>query len=197
MKALGIILLLLVPLLAPKLAFADEEQDRETLKNYLSIFEEALNNNEIEKIIPFLDENVVITFVNAEVVTGISEVIEYHKKTLGGSNAILKDYSTKASVSAPARFYQNTVIANGITKDSYTFVNGDVIEMESTWSVTLAKDQTNNKWKIVQLHFSTNAFDNPIMQAINNKLTLVGVICAVLGLFLGLLVGRFRKKHAS
>ena len=191
------ILLFLFSIIITNLAFADEEQDRETLKNYLSTFESALNNNEINKIIPLLAEEVVITFVNAETVRGVPEVIKYHEKTLGSSSALLKDYSTKATISAPARFYQNIAIATGTALDTYTLANGDVIEMETIWSVTLSKDETQNKWKIAQLHFSANPFDNPVMQAINNKLLLVGVICAVVGLILGLLIGRLRKKHIA
>ena len=197
MKIFGNILFFLFSIITVNLALADEEQDRETLKTYLSTFESALNNNGIDKIVPLLKEDIVVTFVNAEVARGVPEVIEYHEKTLGSSNALLKGYSTKATISAPARFYQNTAIATGTALDTYTLANGDVIKMGTIWSVTLAKDETTSEWKIAQLHFSANPFDNPVMQAINNKLIIIGVICALIGLFLGLLIGRFRKKNAS
>ena len=197
MKIFGNILLFLFSIITTNLAFADEAQDRETLKTYLSTFESALNNNEIDKIVPLLDKDVVITFVNAEVARGVPEIIKYHEKTLGSSNALLKNYSTKAAISAPARFYQNTAISTGTARDTYSLANGDVIEMGTIWSVTLAKDETDSEWKIAQLHFSANPFDNPVMQAINNKLILIALICAVIGLFLGFLIGRLRKKNVS
>lgn len=193
MKIVTITLFLFFSIGISSLVNANEE-DRNVFKSYLSTFEKALNNNDIEQILPLMKEDVVVVFVNAEVVTGTAEVKKYHEKILGNSNALLKAYSTKASVSAPARFIGNTAVAHGTALDTYTLANGDVIEMETIWNVALTKDVISNEWKIVQLHFSANPFNNPVMKAINDKIVFVGLFCAIIGLLLGLVIGRFRKK---
>lgn len=202
MKNLSIILFLLLSISVSNIVNANtvnadkdnREQDSKVLKSYLSTFEQALNNNDIKQIIPLLKDDVVIVFVNAEVATGITEVVAYHEKVLGNSNALLKTYSTKAVSSGPARFSNNTAIAHGTALDTYTLANNDVIEMQTVWNVTLVKDDVSNEWKIAQLHFSANPFSNSVMDAIEGKIILVGSICGIIGLLLGLLIRRFRKK---
>ena len=169
-------------------------EDRKELLSYLTIIEQALNGGGIENIVPLLREDVVVTFINAEVSRGIPAVLEYHGKVLGSSNALLSSYTTKAKVSKPARFFGDIALVDGTTVDTYSFPTGDVVEMDAVWSVTLFKE--DNVWKIAQLNFSANPFSNPILAGIESRIVTFSVVGLIVGLVIGLLIGRLRKKSA-
>lgn len=189
--------LLLLLIFQTGVSLSDEDnraEDRTALLSYLKITEQALNEGAIENIVPLLREDVVVTFINAEVSRGIPAVLEYHGKVIGSSNALLSSYATKAQVSKPARFFGDTAVVDGTTVDTYRFPTGDVVKMNTVWSVTLFKE--DNVWKIAQLNFSANPFSNPILAKIESKIIIFTVASLITGLIIGLLIGRFKKKNA-
>ncbi|MCP4876605.1 MAG: nuclear transport factor 2 family protein [Gammaproteobacteria bacterium] len=179
----------------PALAGEDaHSEDREQFREYLSTIEAALNEGAIDKISPLLRDDVVVTFVNAEVTRGIPAIRDYYNKLLGASSALLSDYKTKAEVSAPARFFGNIAIADGTSIDTYTFPTGNTMEMPTKWNVTLVRE--NDVWKVAQLNFSANPFDNPVLGDIKNRLVTFCIAALALGLVIGGVIGRFTGKRA-
>lgn len=168
--------------------------DRELFLQYLATVEAALNEGDIDKVKPLLRDDVVVTFVNAEVTRGVDAIGEYYDKVLSGSNALLSDYQTRAEVSAPARFFGNTAIADGTSIDTYTFPTGDTMEMDTKWNVTLVRE--DDVWKVAQLNFSVNPFDNPILGAVQGQLVTFSVVALIIGLVIGVVGGRISKKRA-
>ena len=80
---------------------ADDNRDAEraALRDKLSFIESALNDKAFDEVVPLLDENAVVVFLNGEVTRGIDQARDYFDKTLGSSNPILSDYTTKAAAS--------------------------------------------------------------------------------------------------
>lgn len=188
------IALLALPGSAQALADADRDAERAALRNILGSIETALNDKAFDQVLPLLDENAVIVFLNGEVTRGIDQVKAYFDKTLGNSSPILSDYTTKATVGAPARFIGDIAIADGSTQDTFVFANGSDMVVDSRWTVTLRKQ--GGAWKILQLQFSSNLFNNPLVNAAKNNLLMFTTVAAVAGIAIGFLMGRRRKVNA-
>jgi ketosteroid isomerase-like protein len=175
---------------------AEESLDveREQLLKKLKLVETALNEKDFNRLTPLLASDVVVVFLNGEVTRGASQVRGYFEKVLGGGQAILKDYTTQATIGAPARFIGDVVIADGKAKDVFTFPDGSEMKVDTLWTVTLAKREGD--WKVLQLHFSSNFFDNPMVAAIERKLIIVAVIGLLIGVIAGYLLKRRRVVNA-
>ena len=169
-------------------------EDRKLFLNYLATIEAALNEGAIDKVTPLMRDDVVVTFVNAEVTRGLDEISAYYNKVLGGSNALLSGYETRAEVSAPARFFGDTAIADGTSIDTYSFPTGDSMQMDTKWNAILVRE--DGSWKVAQLNFSANPFNNPILGAARDQLVTFSVIALVVGLIIGIVGGRISKKSA-
>lgn len=174
------------------LASADESVDaeREQLLEMLKLVETALNEKDFNRLLPLLEQDAVVVFLNGEVARGKDQVREFFEKVLGGSSAILEDYNTQAKVSAPARFVGDLAIADGTTKETFIFANGSEMEVDTLWTVTLVKD--DGGWKVLQLHFSSHFFDNPMVAAVERKLFLFTGIALLIGFVIGYFVKRRR-----
>ncbi len=195
----SLLLVLGLMFLAPINVFAEEmqdshEQDRAYLFNMLTLVEAAVNKQELDSILSVLDENVVVIYQDAAVIRGVDQMKAYYQKMLGDNNPILKSYTTTAKHSVPARFIGDLAIVDGKSKDKVVFINGSEIEIDIVWSVTLQR--AGDGWKVIQLHFSGNMFDNPLIAAAKNNLLMIAVGTGAVGLILGGLLGRRRSKKA-
>ncbi len=172
------------------------EVERAELRALLVVVEDAINRQDIKALEGIMHDDVVVTFLNGEVARGVPAVRNYFEETLGGSAAILTSYKTKASVGNPARFYGNIATADGSTKDQFVFADGSNMSMDTLWTATLVKQEST--WKVVQLHFSTNIFDNALLNAAKQSITLFATIASIIGLVIGLLLGMaIAKRRAS
>ena len=169
-----------------------QDRDRSQLKLMLGNIEQAINDKDVDALSNVMADDVVVTFLNGEVSRGIPEVRAYFEKTLGGQSAILKDYKTSAKENVPARFHGDVAMADGIAQDEFTFADGSTMSVTSHWSTTLVK--YDDQWKVSQLHFSSNIFDNPLVAAAQKHMMTIGAIALVLGLIIGFLIGRKTAK---
>ena len=186
----------LLALSASALALAEQHQDAEraVLQAMLGSIESALNEKSFDRVVPLLDENAVIVFLNGEVTRGIEQARAYFNKTLGQSNPILSDYNTRATVGAPARFIGDIAIADGSTQDTFVFANGSAMVVDTKWTVAL--ERRDDAWKILQLQFSSNLFNNPLVARAKQNILMFTGIAVVAGLAIGFLVGRRRRVNA-
>jgi uncharacterized protein (TIGR02246 family) len=169
-----------------------QDQAHSELKVMLGDIEAAINKKDIDALGNMMSPDVVVTFLNGEVARGVPAVRAYFEKTLGGQSAILKDYRTSAQENAPARLLDNVALADGVANDEFIFADGSEMSVTTHWSTVVVKQ--DGQWKVAQLHFSSNIFDNPLVSAAEKSLAMVGGIALVLGLILGFLVGRKTRK---
>jgi len=198
----SIIIILLFQLLVYSItSFAEESQegdheaDRVALRQMLADIQDGLNQRDFSKIKPHLDDKIIITFLNAELTKGISGAEQYMNKIFEGAGAILKGYSTNATVDQPAIFYGNTAVAAGHTIDSFKFSDGLGIDLNTRWSTTVVKE--GEKWKIIALHFSANIFNNPFLAQARNSNLYFGIAGLVLGLLVILVVAKLKRKKTN
>jgi len=164
----------------------NHQTERAELRALLVTIENAINQQDIKTLESVMHDDVVVAFLNGEVAHGIPAVRSYFEEKLGGSNAFLKGYKTKASVDNPVKFYGDIVTADGSTKDDFVFADGSTMSVDTLWTTTLVKQE--NRWKVVQLHFSTNIFDNALLNAAKQNIVLIAVIALITGLIIGLLL---------
>lgn len=165
----------------------DHEAERAKLRALLAEVENAINRQDIIALEAVMHDDVVVTFLNSEVARGIPAVRNYFEVKLGGAEAILKSYKTKANVVNQAKFYRDIAIVDGSTKDEFVFAHGSTMLLDTLWTASLVKQENN--WKIVQLHFSSNIFDNALLNAAKQSITLFVTIAFVFGLIIGLVLG--------
>ena len=167
--------------------------DRQQLLTLLNEVENAINNKDIDQIKKNIHPNAFITFQDSNVAHGIEDIQVYFKEKVGGSTAILKSFSTKAFVDAPAEFYGDTATAFGHTIDQFEFATGNAFELQSQWSAALYKQ--NGQWLLTSLHFSANMFDNPLLNTAKDKLILFTLIAFFIGLFLMFFLAKYWFKR--
>lgn len=167
-------------------------EDRKALRTILADMIVALNAHSFEKASKHLDPKGVITYYNAEVTVGHEQGKKYFDRMLNEAKGIVKEYSLKGDVSAPAIFHGNTAIAYGVTKEEFKLAEGLEFTLNGNWTATMNKQQGN--WKIINLHFSSNLFDNPILNIAERLQWIIGIISFIVGLVLMFLFIKFVRK---
>jgi len=184
--------------IAPVASLAQDDPhaaDRESLLVILGGIEDALNARDMQGALKHLDDNVIITYHDATVTQGPDAAMAYYNRMMEGSAAIVTEFNTVASVGAPAVFHGDTATAFGTTTDKYVLTAGLEIDLDANWSMTARKN--DGEWKVIALHFSTDLFDNQLLNSANkmNKMMAVGGV--VVGMLLMLIIGRVRRKSAN
>lgn len=168
------------------------EGDRQLLRGILADVEKSLNNKDFSLVLKHLHPDAVVTYYNAEVTRNHAEAEAYFQRMIVDTNAVVKEFTTVASIGAPALFYGNTAVAWGTTAETYTLATGLEFRLDGNWTVTLQK--TDDQWKIIALHFSTNLFDNPLLNNAKRFSWIVGVVAFLSGLLVMFVIGRFFRK---
>jgi len=173
----------------------DREEDRAALRAILKDFEESINKQDTSILLKHVAPNIIVTFYDATVITNIDEFNAYYEKMMNGPLKIVKNLKTTYTNSAPAIFYGDTAIGYGKTVDNFELVRGLNFTLDGNWSATVVK--IDNQWKVVTIHFSSNLFDNAILNNVKrvNKLYALGGFIA--GVILLLIIGWMRKKKSA
>lgn len=164
------------------------DKERSALKGLLGQIESAINDRDIDKLTSVMHRDVMVTFLNGEVARGIPAVRAYFDRMLGSDSAILKQYRTKAKESEPAIIIGNVAMAYGKSKDEFVFADDSVMMFDSLWSTSLMRE--DGQWRVRQLHFSANVFDNPILAAVEKSILISSIVSLIIGLGIGALLTR-------
>ena len=170
------------------------EKDRQAMRTILTDIEKALNAQDFDAALKHIHKDAVITYYNAEVTKGHKEASAYYERMIKGASAVVKEFSTKGDVSAPAVIHGNTAVAYGTTVENYKLAAGMEFTLNGRWSATLLKSA--GQWKIVALHFSSNLFDNPLLNNAGRTTWIAGVFAFIIGALLMFVFVRLRSKKA-
>lgn len=153
---------------------------------------EAMGRGDIEKQLSYLHPNVVVTWHNAEVSRGHEGVREYLTRYLGGSDPFVTKYGVELTVDELSILYGgDTALAWGGGLEHFSLKSGLAFDLQARWSATLVKE--DDRWLIANLHVSDDLFENPLTRAAWRTTYWVGGGALLLGLLLGVLLGRRRK----
>ena len=173
----------------------DHAADRQALLVILGGIEDALNAQDLSSALQYLDDDVIITYQDSTVTQGLEGATEYYNRMMEGAAAIVTEFSTEASVGAPAVFHGDTAVAFGTNTDRYVLARGLEMTLNANWSMTAQKK--DGDWKVIALHFSTDLFDNPLLNASRRMTRIAGVGGVIGGVLLMWVIGRVRRKRAA
>lgn len=158
------------------------------LRALKTTMEKALNKGDIDTIVAHADERVVFTTMNGDVVRGKEGVREYFNKMMTGPDRVVESVTSKFEVDDLSILHgDDMAIAFGDTEDHYVLTDGRVFDVKARWSSTMLL--RGDRWVVASFHYSTNMFDNPILDAQRRYLLMgagaVVLIVAGLAFFLG------------
>lgn len=167
-------------------------EDRQALRVLLEKVEKAIASLDIDSTLSLMQPEIIVTWQNAEISKGHEQVRAYHNRMVKNANPIVKAYSVKATLSAPAVFYGDSAVAWGTTVETYELSDGLKFTLNANWSTTIVKK--DGDWKIAALHFSTNLFDNPLLRKAERLVWIAGLVGLLAGVLAAWLLSRWLRK---
>ena len=143
-------------------------EDRKQLLQIFSEIEKGINEQNVDRMVAQMDQNATVIWLNAEASRSHDEIKAYYRRMVGRGDAILKKYTTTAKVAAPARFFGDIAVADGIMVDDFVPIKRDAFKLNSNWSVTCVK--RDGQWKVVHLHLSANVFNNNLLDEVKQMI---------------------------
>lgn len=169
-------------------------ENRQQLRVLLEGMEAGMNKLDIEALLKLAQPDVIVTWQNAEVSRGHEQVRAYYNRMIKGTTPIVRKLTTSATLGGPAVFYGDTAIAFGTTVDRFELTDGLDFTLNANWSTTIVK--TDGQWRVAALHFSTNLFDNALLNAARRLALYTASAAFLLGMVIMWLVMRKRHKQA-
>lgn len=168
----------------------DELHDQ--LRALKAEMEAAMNSRDIEAILQRVDESVVFSTMNNDVVVGRDGVREYFDEMMTGPDKVVESVETKFVPEALSILHGgDTAVSWGHTEDHYKLASGLELDISARWSGTMIR--RDGRWVVASFHYSTNIFDNPVLSAQRRVLMGGGVVVALVCLALGFFLGRRRR----
>jgi uncharacterized protein (TIGR02246 family) len=168
----------------------------EELRGLRATMERALNERDLDTIVANVTNDVLFTTMNGDVVRGPEEIREYFEKMLSGPDAVVESVTSSFEADDLSLLLEDDVaIAFGYSDDQYVLRNGMDFRVRARWSATMVR--RDERWLIANFHYSTNMFDNPVLDAQRATLIKGSVLVAVVVLLVGFFVGRARGRSAK
>ena len=186
---------LLVVVLIPLTATAQEDPAHNALRTLKATMTKALNDRDLNTIVANVDKDVVFTTMNGDVCHGPEQIRAYFNKMLTGPGHVVKNVKVAFEADALTTLYGGaTGVAYGSSNDHYELVDGETFNIHGRWSCTVVR--SGDRWLIASFHYSANVFDNPILNRFKSLAWQCGVGGAVLGLIIGLVIGRMTGRRS-
>lgn len=178
---------------APAGMTAEQAAAHDALRGLRDRLVKGVNDKNPEAILADLDDGILFTAMNNEVVHGKDEAKAYYTKMLVGSQRIVKDMSLEVEVDDLSILLAdgNAAVAAGNATARFDMMAGEQFQMPLRWTATL--NRTEAGWKLAAIHFSANVFDNPLMGGFQTIAYALAGGLLVIGLLVGWLIGRRRK----
>ena len=169
------------------------EQLHDGLRALKATMEKALNSMDIETVANNVTEDVVFTTMNGDVARGRYGIRKYFESMMKGPNPRVASVRTKFEADDLSHLYGNDVaVSFGSSKDQYTLAGGESFAVDARWSGTMVR--RDGRWLIANFHYSTNMFENPVLQAQRKLLLIGGTTASVISALLAFFVGRARGR---
>jgi uncharacterized protein (TIGR02246 family) len=153
---------------------------------------EAIDKADLDKMMPYMTPDVVITWQDGTVSRGHDGVRAYYNRMMTGPERVVQSFKTTVEVDDLTVLHNgDTGISFGKSVDEFKLTSGLEFKLTGRWSAALVK--TADGWKIASCHMSTNLFDNPLLNAMKRMAYVVGGVTLVVGLIIGFVLGKKRK----
>ena len=180
---------------APAAVASGDEATHQALRAIKQDMEDALNKQDVDRLLSHLHPDVVFSTMNNDVRVGKDAIRAYYAEMMGGPNGVVKKVTAKFDVDSLTRLYGNTGVAYGSSLDHYSLNDGSDLVINGRWTCTLVKE--GDRWLIAAFHYSTNVFDNPLLTKVKNAAMGFGALVAVAALAVGFFLGRRGRRTAT
>lgn len=156
----------------------------------------AVNKRDADALMKELAPNIVFTAMNNEVVYGIDEAKAYYQRMLVGAGRIVENMTLSIETDRLSQLYENNnvAIAAGSSNAHFKLAVGTEFDVPLRWSATVHR--ADGQWKLVNVHFSANMFDNPALDTAKASIKWISLACGLAALLIGFLLGRRRRRSA-
>jgi len=188
--------LLLVAALSPAFLHAQtaatpEDPAHNELRALRTQVLDAIKAGDVERTLTYVHPNLVVTWQNQEVCRGREGLRAFYNRM--GKDAF-RGYKVDPIPDELTILYGgDTGISFGSSVAAYRLF-GREYEFRNRWTATLVKE--NGRWLLASYHVSNNTLDNPLVNTAKRALYGAVGIGLIVGLALGLLVARRRKRLA-
>lgn len=173
----------------------ERKADHDALRELLVKSSQALNTRNLDSMAGALYPGFTVITVDNQKLVGLDALKKYYSGLFDGPNAVLAKLETKPVADELTQFLDETTgVVYGASDDTYIFKDGDTRTMKSRWSAVVAKD--GSVWKVVNVHFSVNLFDNPLLDAAKTYTWKIAIIAGVAGLLVGALPMAFLRRRS-
>lgn len=158
---------------------------------------DSFNKGDVNRLLTYLDPEVIATWQNGEVTHGAEEVRAYYDKMMSGESRVVREVKLAPEVLG-RQIHGDWAVSWGNLHDQFTLTDGRVLPLDSHFTIVMAR--RGDRWLVTAYHASVNAFDNPVLAlAVGRTARWVGVGTGVLGVLAGYLLARSlgRKRAAA
>jgi ketosteroid isomerase-like protein len=181
-----------------------EEADHaihEQLRGVLREIVGAINSGEYDRMLPYMTENVEATSVTQEVMSNRGEVSAYFKEWFGPAGYMRRmEMKLDADKLTELSADKSWGLVRGKALEHYEAKDGDQFDFVTRWTAVMVRG-ADDQWRLRAIHFGTNHLDNPVLTKVTRTLirdgVIGGVVALLVGLGLGILIGRRRKTPAA
>jgi len=173
-------------------AVAAEEPDHaihEALRAVLRDAVAAIDAGRYQELAPLLTENVEVTSITQEVMSGRADVTRYFDEWFGPKGYMksmtMKMDADKLTDLAPDKSWG---LVRGKALEHYEAKDGDKFDFATRWTAVMLRGD-DGRWRIRAIHFGTNHLDNPVLAKVTKTLERYAIYAAFGGLGLGLIIG--------
>jgi len=173
----------------PALKPAEVEKVHNELRALKSTMERALNEMDIDALVANVTNDVIFTTMNGDVARGPDGVRKYFATMMKGPNPRVLKVAAKFEAEDLSNLYgRDFAVAFGSSKDYYQIAGGQTFNVAARWSSTMIR--RNGRWLIANFHYSSNMFDNAILDAQRRYITGIAVAVAAALALLAFWIGR-------
>lgn len=193
----------LIVCLCTSLGFAQEQETEpdhevhEELRALLKATEVAINTAKYEGLEATLSEQTRVTTSTQDFLGSNKEVAQYMADTFGpGKKMESVHLEWEPAVLTELSPDKSWGLAYGTGIEDYVHSDGRTYNFRTRWTAVVAKEP-DGKYRIRAMHMGANFLDNPILSEVERQAkgyaSFAGIGGLVLGLLLGVLLGRRRS----
>jgi ketosteroid isomerase-like protein len=180
---------------APVVAGASDEVEHEALRQMRAIYEQAIRDNRLDALAPFLHQDFKGVMVTGRDVTGLNGLKGYWsdiQALIGEGGRYTTTLKPELSV-----LLGDVALARGSSDDVVVTSDGQEFRFTSLWSAVLQKE--GGQWKLRQAQGTIDPVDNPFVREFTRRAVMgAGAVGAGGGVLLGWGIAWFfgRRKRA-
>jgi len=172
------------------------EADHQALRAMKEQMVAAINKQDFEAARKLVHTPMLATAVTQDSFADFDAMANYFKSLFTRDTLRMKSVRLSAEADELSQIYTGTfAVTRGSTNETYELADGRAFDLKGRWTATSIKD-ADGSWKLLAIHSGTNFLDNPVLSAIEKSVAWAGAGAGLIGLVLGFLLGRWRRRKA-